>query len=190
MVPTKTVRPGFPFRMPKNYWITYGTDVSIYFIPDGGKLLEGATLFPEEYQLEGGEIRAIHLAKKLWVFLNYLGLVGGFVGVATLITLTNLLWVWAWLHRREFGIVRTLGYQEGKNSVVVYLLTQSGIILIIGAIIGSLFAVLVVISRIQKFSSFGIGLSANWNVYTIGTIILVTLFFGGIGSGIFPAGRI
>ena len=166
--------------------LNYGTDVSIYFIPDGGKLLEGANIAKGVSIGRRGD-SGNTFGKETMSFFNYLGLIGGLTGVATLITLTNLLWRLAWIHRREFGIVRTLGF--GRNSVVVYLLVQAGFILLGGAILGGLFAVFFVISRIQNFSSFGIVLTATWDLYTIGMTTLVTLLIAGIGIAL-PAKRI
>jgi len=166
--------------------LNYGTDVSIYFIPDGGRLQEGASIAQGVSIGRRGD-SGNTFGREAMSFFNYLGLIGGFAVVATLITLTSLLWRLAWLHRREFGIVRTLGFR--RLSVTVYLLTQSCFILLIGGVVGGLFAVLVVISRIQDFSSFGIGLTATWDLYTISITALVSLIFAGIGIAL-PAIKI
>ena len=166
--------------------LNYGTDVSIYFIPDGGPVYEGDTIAKGISIGRRGD-SGNTFGNEAMNFFNYLGLIGSFAGVATLITLTNLLWRLTWLHRREFGIMRTLGFR--RNSVVIYLLTQTFFILFTGAVIGGVFAILVVISRIKDFSAFGIGLSPTWDLFTIGITILVTLFIAGIGIAI-PAKRI
>jgi putative ABC transport system permease protein len=166
--------------------LNYGTDVSIYFIPDGGPMFEGDTIAKGISIGRRGD-SGITFGKEAMTFFNYIGLVGSFTGAATLVTLTNLLWRLTWLHRREFGIMRTLGFR--RNSVVLYLLTQTFFILFTGSLIGGLFAILVVISRIKDFSAFGIGLSPTWDLFTIGIITLVTLIFAGIGIAI-PAKRI
>lgn len=166
--------------------LNYGTDVSIYLIPDGGPMFEGDTIAKGISIGRRGD-SGITFGKEALTFFNYIGLVGSFTGVATLVTLTNLLWRLTWLHRREFGIMRTIGFR--RNSVVIYLLTQMFFILFTGSVIGGLFAILVVISRIKDFSAFGIGLSPTWDLFTIGMITLVTLVFAGIGIAI-PAKRI
>ena len=161
--------------------LNYGTDVSIYFIPDGGVLKEGDSLTKGISIGRRGDSGKT-FGREALSFFNYLGLVGGFVGIATLITLTSLLWRLVWLHRREFGVLRTIGY--GKNAVAVYLLTQAGAILLVGSFIGSLFATVVIFSRIQNFSAFGIGLQVTWDLYTLGVTALITLLIAGIGVAI------
>jgi len=166
--------------------LNYGTDVSVYFIPDGGPVFEGDTIAKGISIGRRGD-SGNTFGKEAMNFFNYLGLIGSFAGFATLITLTNLLWRLTWLHRREFGIMRTLGFR--RNSVVIYLLSQTFFILFTGSVFGGLFAILVVISRIKDFSAFGIGLSPTWDLFTIGVTILVTVIIGGIGIAI-PAKRI
>jgi putative ABC transport system permease protein len=164
----------------------YGSDVSIYYIPDGGTLHEGFDL--AKGILIGRRGEAGHtFGKEIMSFFGFLGLLGSFAGVATCITLTNLLWRLAWLHRREFGIVRTLGF--GKNSVVIYLLTQASLILLFGALVGGFFAIVLVISRIQDFSAFGIAIAPVWDLSTISMIVFITLLITGIGVA-FPARKI
>ncbi len=166
--------------------LNYGTDVSVYYIPDNGFLPEGYNLTKGISIGRRGD-SGNTFGKEAMSIFNYLGLIGSFTGVATLITLTNLLWRLTWLHRREFGIVRTIGF--GRASVIIYLITQAGIILLLGGIIGGVFAIVIVISRIRNTYAFGIGLSPVWDLYTIGTIALVTLVIAGIGIAI-PAIRI
>jgi putative ABC transport system permease protein len=166
--------------------LNYGSDVSIYYIPDGGPLHEGFNMGKGISIGRRGD-SGNTFGRETMSFFRYIGLIGVFLGVATLITLTNLLWRLAWLHRREFGIVRTLGF--GRNSVVVYLFTQVSFILIIGVAVGGFFAIAVVISRLQDVSAFGIALTPTWDLFTMGLIIVVTICFAGIGVFI-PAWRI
>ena len=164
----------------------YGSDVSIYYIPDNGPLHEGNSLAKGISIGRRGEAGNT-FGKEIMSFFGYIGLLGGFAGVATSITLTNLLWRLAWLHRREFGIARTLGF--GKNSVVYYLLTQASLILLVGASVGGTLAVGLVISRIQDFSAFGIAITPVWDLSTISLIVLITLLIGAIGVAL-PARKI
>lgn len=166
--------------------LDYGSDVSIYYIPEGGALHEGSNLTRGISIGRRGEAGNTY-GREIMRFFRYLGLLGVFAGVATSITLTNLLWRLAWLHRREFGIARTLGF--GRNSVVVYLLSQAVLILLVGAAAGGSFAVLLVISRIQDFSAFGIAISPVWDFSTISLIALITLLIAGIGVAL-PARKI
>jgi putative ABC transport system permease protein len=166
--------------------LDYGSDVSIYYIPDGGVLHEGSNLAKGIAIGRRGEAGNT-FGREIMSFFGYLGLLGGFAGVATSITLTNLLWRLAWLHRREFGIARTLGF--GRNSVVIYLLTQASLILLLGAIVGGSFAVILLISRIQDFSAFGIAIKPVWDFSTISLIAFITILIAGIGVAI-PARKI
>jgi putative ABC transport system permease protein len=166
--------------------LDYGSDVSIYYIPDDGALHEGFNLAQGILIGRRGEAGNT-FGKEIMSFFGYIGLLGGFAGVATSITLTNLLWRLAWLHRREFGIARTLGF--GKSSVAIYLLTQASLILLLGASVGGFVAVVLLISRVQDFSAFGIAITPIWDASTIGLIALITLLIAGIGVG-FPAGKI
>jgi len=166
--------------------LDYGSDVSIYYIPEGGGLHEGSNLTKGISIGRRGEAGNAY-GKEIMGFFHYLGLLGVFAGVATSITLTNLLWRLAWLHRREFGIARTLGF--GRHSVVVYLLTQAALILLVGAAVGGFFAVSLVISRIQDFSAFGIAIAPVWDLSTISLIAIITLLIAGIGVAL-PARRI
>jgi ABC-type lipoprotein release transport system permease subunit len=164
----------------------YGSDVSIYYIPDSGALHEGFNLGKGISISRRGEAGNT-FGKEIMSFFHFLGLLGGFAGVATSITLTNLLWRLAWLHRHEFGIARTLGF--GRKSVVIYLLTQASLILLFGAIVGAFFALTLLISRIQDFSAFGIAITPVWDLSTISLIALITILIAGIGIAI-PARKI
>ncbi len=166
--------------------LDYGSDVSIYYIPDGGALHEGSNLVKGISIGRRGEAGNT-FGKEIMNFFTYLSLLGGFAGVATCITLTNLLWRLAWLHRREFGIARTLGF--GRNSVVIYLLTQASLILLLGAMVGGLFAITLVVGRIQDVSAFGIALTPAWDISTISLIAFITLIIAGIGVTL-PARKI
>jgi putative ABC transport system permease protein len=166
--------------------LDYGSDVSIYYIPDDGALHEGSNLAKGIAIGRRGDA-GNSFGKEIMSFFGYLGLLGVFAGIATCITLTNLLWRLAWLHRREFGITRTLGF--GRNSVVIYLLTQAGLIVLLGAVVGGTIAVVLVTSRIQDFSAYGIAITPVWDLSTISLIALITILIAGIGVAL-PARRI
>lgn len=166
--------------------LNYGNDVSIYIIPDGGVLQEG-NVFSEGVSISrkgetgnmfGGEVSS---------FYNYLGMVAIFAGIATIFTLSNLLWRLAWLHRHEFGIIRTLGF--GRLALMYYLFIQAGLILVIGLIVGSVLAFTVIISQAQQFTAFGLGVSPLLNFQTIATAIGISILILFIGIA-FPAIRI
>lgn len=152
--------------------LNYDLDVSVYYIPDDGLLAEGASLQPGISVGRRGDTGRIY-GKELMDFFTFLGLIAGFSGVATMITLTNILWRLAWLHRREFGILRTLGF--GRSTVGLYILTQASVIVLLGVIFGAAFASIFVFPRIREFSAFGIALSPVWDLTTICIILMITL---------------
>ena len=164
----------------------YGSDVSIYYIPDGGILQAGAS--PEQGVIifEHGEAGQSYKEEVMKVY-RYLGLVGVFLGIATLITLTNTLWRLAWLHRRQFGIIRALGF--GKWAVAFYLFIQAALILFIGTIFGGTFAFSIVLSQITSASHFGLSFVPSWDLNTITMIVFLTSLFAGIGVFL-PTARI
>lgn len=166
--------------------LNYGADVSIYIIPDGGAFSEGQTISDgisvsrkgETGNMLGGEISS---------FYNYMGMVAIFAGIATIFTLANLLWRLAWLHRHEFGIIRTLGF--GRWALIYYLFIQAFLILVMGLVVGSVLAVTVIFTRAQQLTAFGLGLSPVLNFQTISTALGVSILILFIGIA-FPAIRI
>jgi ABC-type antimicrobial peptide transport system permease subunit len=166
--------------------LNYDSDVSVYYIPDGGKLHEGDTLVKGISVARRGDC-AYDYGKNTKNYIVYLSLIGNFVGIATIITLTNLLWRLGWLHRHDFGILRTLGFS--KKTVSIYLLTQAVMILLVGIILGGTFAFAVLLSHIKGFNMSGIGLAPVWDWVSIGEISLLTFLFAAISVAL-PARKI
>jgi len=166
--------------------LNYGKDVSIFIIPDGGILHEGDTISEgisvsrkgETGNMFGGEVSS---------FYNYLGMVAIFAEIATIFTLSNLLWRLAWLHRHEFGIIRTLGF--GRWDLMFYLFLQAALILVTGLIVGTVLAFTVIIAQAQQFTAFGLGVSPILNFQTILTAMGISILILFIGIA-FPAIRI
>ena len=157
--------------------INYGEDVSIYYIPDGGTLNVGDNLGDGIVIGRKGEMGSA-LGHEVASFYNYLGMVASFAAVATVITLTNLLWRLAWLRRHEFGIIRTLGF--GRRSLVFYLFTQAITILVTGLVLGWFLADLVLVRKVDKISSFGVAVATpTWDLGTLlsaaGLFLLILL---------------
>ena len=75
------------------------------------------------------------------------------------------------------------------NVSAIYLLTQASLILLPGGSLGGFMAVILLISRIQDFSAFGIAITPVWDLSTISLIALVTFLMAGIGVAI-PAIKI
>ena len=152
--------------------LNYGDDVSIYFIPDDGTLLEGTSLETGISIGRRGDTGYMY-GREVMDFFNFLGLIASFSGIATMVTLANILWRLSWLHRREFGILRTLGF--GRFTVGLYTLSQAGVIMLSGVTLGTLFAVTAVFPQIREFSAFGISLNPVWDLKTICIIVIITL---------------
>ncbi len=158
--------------------VNYGQDVSIYLIPDGGKFLEGDNIRSGISVGRKGETGNMY-GHEISTFYNYLGMVAIFDGIATIITLTNLLWRLAWLRRHEFGIIRTLGF--GNRALIFYLFVQAMLILIVGLIAGVILAITVIVARAQQLTAFGLGVSPVWNLQTIlssAAVFIIVLVFG------------
>ncbi len=152
--------------------LNYGDDVSVYYIPDEGSLIEGVNLKPGISIGRRGDTGKTY-GKEVMDFLNFLGLIASFSGIASMITLANILWRLAWTHRREFGILRTIGF--GKLTVGIYTITQASVIILLGVTFGTTFAATIVIPQIREFSAFGISLIPARDLTTIGIIFLITL---------------
>lgn len=152
--------------------LNYGADVSIYIIPDGGTFHEGETIAEGVSVSRKGETGSM-LGGEISSFYNYMGMVAIFAGIATIFTLANLLWRLAWLHRHEFGIIRTLGF--GRWALIYYLFIQAFLILVTGLIVGSVLAVTVIFARAQQLTAFGLGLSPVLNFQTISTAVGVSI---------------
>ena len=157
--------------------INYGEDVSIYYIPDGGVLKEGDNLGDGIVIGRKGEMGSA-LGHEVASFYNYLGMVASFAAVATVVTLTNLLWRLAWLRRYDFGVIRTLGF--GRKSLVFYLFVQAITVLTTGLVMGWMLADSVIVGKVDKISSFGVAVATpTWDLGTLlsaaGLFLLILL---------------
>ena len=99
----------------------WGSDVSIFIIPDGEALHEGDTLPGGISVVRRGETGAV-LNREWTPLLNLLTLVITALGVAAAVALTNILWRLAWLRRRELAILQSVGF--GKLAQAGYLFIQ------------------------------------------------------------------
>lgn len=152
--------------------INYGQDVSVYFIPDGQALKEGENLTNGVSVGRKGETGNLY-GHEIDSFYNYMDMVAIFAAIAMVITLTNLLWRLAWLHRHEFGILRTIGY--GRRAQVFYLFIQASAILCTGILFGLALAFGLVIHQVQKLTAFGFGITPGWNLTTLLTMTGITV---------------
>jgi ABC-type antimicrobial peptide transport system permease subunit len=113
----------------------YGKDVSIYIIPDEGILKAGDSLPGGVAIVERGlgpQTNSNHF-KPLFRIIE---LIYNALGIAAILTLANVLFRMAWIHRRELAILRCVGFQS--RALVVYLLSQALVLTWVGVILGTL----------------------------------------------------
>jgi putative ABC transport system permease protein len=162
----------------------YGEDVSVYVIPDGGRLNAGDTLPGGLVVAQRGEM-AQHLGEEFLSVVHFLEWVVKIQAVGMAAMLANILWRLAWLRRRELSVLRSLGF--GRWSIGVYLLAQAGATVILGGLLGALAAGTVGTRLIQMVAGFGLqaqlgpsallaGVLLGLGVLMIGVVVPVVWF--------------
>jgi len=107
----------------------WGSDVSVYLIPDEGILHESDTLTGGISVARRGEgIRSV--AYQYQPIIDLMDVVALAMGAATILALANIFWRLAWLRRRELAILRTVGFPA--YSLVGYLLAQAAGVTLVG----------------------------------------------------------
>ena len=112
----------------------WGSDVSVFVVPEEGRLQEGDTLpggVAVARRGETGRLLNAHLSPLLDLF----GVIAQALGIASALALGNVLWRLAWIRRRELAILRSVGFQDW--SLVWYLLTQAAVITALGVAFGA-----------------------------------------------------
>jgi ABC-type lipoprotein release transport system permease subunit len=146
----------------------WGTDVSVYVIPNGETYKEGDSLPGGISVVRKGASSATLTAEWEPVF-RLLSLVFGALGLAAAVALASILWRLAWLQRRELAILRSLGF--GKRSLAAYLLAQGSGITSLGFLFGGLGAL--VLGKLTEIRTAGISIQAVFDVQ----VILASLAF-------------
>jgi ABC-type lipoprotein release transport system permease subunit len=113
----------------------YGKDVSIYIIPDEGILKAGDSL-PGGVVIAKRGLGPQNNSKHFQPLFRIIDLIYNALGIAAILTLANVLFRMAWIHRRELAILRCVGFQS--QALVVYLLSQSLVLTWVGVILGTL----------------------------------------------------
>jgi putative ABC transport system permease protein len=111
----------------------YGSDVSIYIIPDEGILKAGDSLQAGVMVVERGQ-GPRNTSEEFHPLLRLIELIHNYLGIAVLLTLANLLFRTAWIRRRELAILRCIGFQS--LSLVIYLLIQAFVLALSGVVLG------------------------------------------------------
>ncbi len=152
----------------------WGTDVSIYIIPDEG-ILHAGELLPGGISVSHKGESLQFIAAQFQPMLDLLRLVVAALGIATALALTNTLWRLAWQRRRAMAILRTTGFPT--FSLAGYLLAQAGGITLLGIFLGGLFTLVFITAVKLAVPSFTIvpRLEAHTALASLGWIILMTL---------------
>ncbi len=158
--------------------LNYGEDVSLYLIPDDGNLKPGDLLEEGVSVTQKGESTGA-FGPSIYSFFNFLGIMGVLGYIATAITLANLLWRLAYLHQREFGIIKSLGF--GFGAILLYFIIQASMIIILGIFLGLMVSIFLLFPIIQDFSAFGIGVARDLDMMAVGIMALITCGLLAIG---------
>jgi len=113
----------------------YGKDVSIYIIPDKGILKAGDSLPGGVLIVERG-LGPQSSSNQFEPLFRIIELIYLALGIAAILTLANVLFRMAWIHRHELAILRCVGFQS--RTLVVYLLSQALVLTWVGLILGTL----------------------------------------------------
>jgi hypothetical protein len=111
----------------------WGSDVSLYIIPDEGLVQPGDEL-PGGLSVAQRGQGAHTSVSQITPLLNAMDIVIRTLAVAAVLALTNTLVRLAWLRRRELAILRCVGFQS--LALVVYLLSQAVVLTFSGAGLG------------------------------------------------------
>jgi ABC-type lipoprotein release transport system permease subunit len=157
----------------------WGTDVSVYVIRAnqglraGEQLSFGASIVPQG--TSNGEI-----VKEWKSFLDFIATITYTLGLAAMVALSNLLWRLVWMHRHELAILRSLGFGQGAMSF--YLVAQSGVITLLGYILGSLGAFL--IGALTETRAAGISTQAYFSPQVLAASLLFAILIALAGSSV------
>lgn len=113
----------------------YGKEVSIYIIPDEGILKAGDSLPGGVSIIERG-MGPLTNSNQFKPLFRIIEIIYHALGIAAILTLANVLFRIAWIHRRELAILRCVGFQS--HALVVYLLSQALVLTWVGVILGTL----------------------------------------------------
>ena len=111
----------------------WGSDVSLFLIPEQEILREGETLTGGlAVSRQGASLQSS--VRHFYPILDLLGVAVISMGIAGALVLTNVLLRLAWMHRRELAILRSIGFTAVH--LTCYLLVQASAVLVTGAMLG------------------------------------------------------
>jgi putative ABC transport system permease protein len=157
----------------------WGTDVSVYVIPNAEAYQEGDTLPGGISIVRKGDSGAALIAA--WKpFFKLLTHITGALGVASAVALASILWRLAWLQRRELAILRSIGFKKG--SLAGYLLVQGIVITLVGFMLGALGAV--GLGKLSTIKTAGISIQAVFDSRVILTSLIFAVLISLAGSSL------
>ena len=133
----------------------WGTDVSVYVIPNSETYQEGDRLPGGISIVRKGDSGAALIAE--WgPFFKLLTHITGALGLAAAVALASILWRLAWLQRRDLAILRSIGFK--KSSLAGFLLVQGTVITLVGFLFGALGAM--GLGKLSTIRTAGISIQA------------------------------
>ena len=152
----------------------WGSDVSLYIIPDEGILQPGQSLAGGLSVARRGQGAYISVSQKD-PLLSAMDIVIQALAVAAVLALTNTLIRLAWLRRRELAILRCTGFQSG--ALAVYLFSQALTVTLGGALLGVAGTMIVFVFLRADLAgmSFEPRLDAGLVLITLGLTLLLSL---------------
>jgi ABC-type lipoprotein release transport system permease subunit len=133
----------------------WGSDVSLYIIPDGGRIQAGDEIQPGISAVRRGE-SGENLVNEWRPFFGLLRNIIIALTVAVMVSLIHTVWRIAWQRKRDLAILISTGFS--RTSLFVYLLAQGFGITLIGVMSAAAGAWL--FSRYFQLSTAGISIKA------------------------------
>lgn len=115
----------------------WGTDVSLFVLPDDGSLTEGELLPGGLVVSQRGDVA---LVDEWMPQLDLLATAVRLLALGAIAVLAVALWRLAWLHRMDLGLLRLLGFS--RRAVAVFLGTQAVVLVLAAAGLGVVAAVI------------------------------------------------
>jgi ABC-type lipoprotein release transport system permease subunit len=113
----------------------WGQDVSLYIVPDDGRLTPGEQLLDGVSVVRRGELWSTF--PQQWEgLMTLIGTVTQAIGLAAALSLAAMLWRLAWRRRRQIAVLRSLGFS--RTVFAVYLVVQGASVAFPGGIFGVL----------------------------------------------------
>lgn len=111
----------------------WGPDVSLFVVPDNGRLRPGEQILGGVSVARRGELWSTF--PRQWEGLMALiGTVTQAIGLAAALSLAAMLWRLAWQRRRQIAVLRCLGF--GRSILAVYLAVQGAAVAFAGGVSG------------------------------------------------------